>query len=151
MPEKEIRKCVERLCKSIHLLSDKTSSSCQKCFALKCFGPRFLICCDLTLFTVKAKEWGKVSRKTEADRKRESERNHPIWCSQSDCWPLVIFAQWGGFQRGILQMRIGWWATEPAPAFSLLWAMVPPSFPVNDVLIPLFLCISVQCCVPLCF
>ena len=59
MPEKEIRKSVERLWNSIHSLSDETSSSCQKCFALKCFGPRFLICCDLTLFTVKTKEWGK--------------------------------------------------------------------------------------------
>ena len=59
MPEKEIRKCVERLWNSIHSLSDETSSSCQKCFALKCFGPRFLICCDLMLFTGMAEERGR--------------------------------------------------------------------------------------------
>lgn len=59
MPEKEIRKCVERLWNSIHSLSDETSSSCQKCFALKCFGPRFLICCDLMLFTGMAEDRGR--------------------------------------------------------------------------------------------
>lgn len=59
MPDREIRKCVERLWSSIHSLSDETGSSCQKCFALKCFGPRFLICCDLMLFAVMVKERGK--------------------------------------------------------------------------------------------
>lgn len=73
--------------------------------------------------------------------KGKARANHPIWCSQADCCPLVIFAWWKPFQRGILQIRIGWQAAEPAPVFSLLWAMVPPSFPINNVLISFFLSI----------
>lgn len=57
--KKKLENVLRELWNSIHSLSDETSSSCQKCFALKCFGRGFLICCDLTLFTVKAKVGGK--------------------------------------------------------------------------------------------
>lgn len=55
-------------------------------------------------------------------------------------------APWRGIQREMLQMRISWWAAKQT-AFSLLKAVVSPSFPVGDVLIPLFLDVYVQCCV----
>lgn len=54
------------------------------------------------------------------------------------------FPWWEGFQRAIPHIRNGWWAAKPTPAFSLLQAHFPPSFPINDVLILLVLCILCQ-------
>jgi len=83
MPEEEIRKCVERLWSSIRSLSDETGSSCQKCFALKCFGPRFLICCDLMLFAVMTKERGKQEGEQQDLRGSEEVKREEIVVSNA--------------------------------------------------------------------
>lgn len=71
----------------------------------------------------------------------KAKEDHPVWCGQSDCWPLVIFSHRTGFQRGIFKMRICWRAAEPSPASSFLWAVVP--FPLMMCRFHSFSCCSV--------
>lgn len=147
--KKKLENVLRELWNSIHSLSDETSSSCQKCFALKCFGRRFLICCDLTLFTVKATVGGK--QETGQNERCGSEEGKREEIVLSDAARANICSV-GRFPEGNCSAEDVLMGNRANSCFfpsSELPFLLP--FPLTMCQFHSFLCIYVQCCIQFCF